>query len=70
MTKWFRKEAAGLNEDIERHRLKEQELRAKIEELEKLKSIDDLQVRVLQAYRLFLNQLLQSKADVVSKLGK
>ena len=69
MTYFFSK-SVGLNADIERHRLKEQGLRAKIEELEKLESPDKFQVRVLQAYRHILNQLLQSKADVVSKLGK
>lgn len=67
---YFFSKPVGLNADIERHRLKEQELRAKIEELEKLESPDKFQVRALQAYRHFLNQLLQSKADVVSKLGK
>lgn len=66
--KFFWKPATGLNADIERHRVQEQELLKKIAELE-LKD-DPMSVRSLAAYRNFLLQLQTSKADVVSKIGK
>lgn len=66
--KFFWKPATGLNADIERHRLQEQELLKKIAELE-MKD-DPMSERSLAAYRKFLYQLQTSKADVVSKIGK
>lgn len=53
------------NADIKRHREQEIELRNKIKECEE--EGDEFHAK---AYRHFLNQLLASKAEVVSKIGK
>lgn len=66
--KFFWSKAKGLKEDVERHRAKEAELDAKIAELEGKE--DPMSVAALRVYRRFRAQLLQSKADVVSKIGK
>ena len=62
----------GLNADIARHAKEERELRVKIEELEKKLQENPQDERIescLRTYREFLNKLLQSKAEVVSKIG-
>ena len=66
--KWFWQEARGLKEDIERHRAKEAELDARIAELEG--KDDPMSIAALRTYRRFRAQLLQSKAEVVTKIGK
>ena len=66
--KWFWQEARGLKEDIERHRAKEAELDARIAELEG--KDDPMSIAALRTYRRFRAQLLQSKAEVVNKIGK
>jgi hypothetical protein len=66
--KYFWNKAKGLNADIERHRAKEQELEAKIAELEGKE--DPMSIAALRTYRRFLYQLQASKANVVSKIGK
>ena len=66
--KYFWNKAKGLNADIERHRAKEQELEAKIAELEGKE--DPMSIAALRTYRRFLYQLQVSKATVVSKIGK
>jgi uncharacterized protein YlxW (UPF0749 family) len=66
--KFFWSKAKGLNADIERHRAKEQELQAKIDELEH--KTDEMSVAALRTYRHFMYQLQVSKADVVNKIGK
>lgn len=66
--KFFWDKAKGLNADIERHREKEKELEARIAELEGLD--DKMSIASLRVYRNFLCQLQQSKADVVTKIGK
>ena len=66
--KWFWKDAKGLKADVERHRAKEAELDARIAELEG--KDDPMSVAALRTYRRFRAQLLQSKAEVVSKIGK
>ena len=68
MTRFFWQEAKGLKADVERHRAKEKELQDKIQELEG--KDDPMSIAALRVYRRFLNQLQQSKADVVSKIGK
>jgi uncharacterized protein YdcH (DUF465 family) len=68
MMKFFWSETKGLKADVERHRAKEAELDAKIAELEG--SQEPMDVAALRVYRRFRAQLLQSKAEVVSKLGK
>lgn len=69
MKRFFYKQLP-LNADIERHREEESELREKIRELEEENSTDPFDVRALAAYRNFLNQLLDSKAQITSKIGK
>jgi hypothetical protein len=66
--KYFWNKAKGLNADIERHRAKEQELEAKIAELEGKE--DPMSIAALRTYRRFLYQLQVSKANVVSKIGR
>ena len=66
--KYFWNEAKGLKADVERHRAKEAEMDAKIAELEGKE--DPMSIAALRVYRRFRAQLLQSKADVVTKIGK
>lgn len=67
--KFFWKDAKGLKADVERHRAKEAEMDAKIAELE-AQPDDPMSVAALRVYRRFRAQLLQSKAEVVEKIGK
>jgi hypothetical protein len=67
--KFFWDKAKGVNADIERHRAHEAELDARIAELE-TRPDDPMAVASLRVYRRFRAQLLQSKADVVTKIGK
>lgn len=67
--KWFWQDAKGLKNDVNRHRAKEAELDARIAELE-ARPQDPMTVAVLRTYRRFRAQLLQSKAEVVNKIGK
>jgi hypothetical protein len=60
----------GLKADIKQHLEEQRKLEDKIIELESISNPDDMQIRALRVYRHFLAQLLQSKADVVSKIGK
>ena len=68
MLKYFWQDVKGLKADVERHRAKEKELQDRIQELEA--KDDPMSIAALRVYRRFLNQLQQSKADVVSKIGK
>lgn len=68
MIKFFWGNAKGVKADVERHRAKEADLDARIAELEG--KDDPMSVAALRVYRRFRAQLLQSKADVVSKIGK
>lgn len=65
---YFWSRARGLAADVERHRAKEAELDAKIAELEG--KDDPMSIAALRVYRRFRAQLLQSKAEVVDKIGK
>ena len=67
--KWFWQDAKGLKADVDRHRAKEAELDARIAELE-ARPDDPMAVAALRVYRRFRAQLLQSKAEVVDKIGK
>lgn len=58
-----------LNADIDRHRLEQKKLEEKLAELES-QEMTKMNVRMIRTYRNFLCQLQQSKAEVVSKLGK
>ena len=66
--KWFWQDAKGLKADVERHRAKEAELDAKIAELEG--KDDPMSIACLRTYRRLRANLLQSKAEVVTKIGK
>jgi phytoene/squalene synthetase len=66
--KFFWQDANGVKADVERHRAHEAELDAKIAELEGKE--DPMSIAALRVYRRFRAQLLQSKADVVNKIGK
>lgn len=68
--KYFYNNASGLKADIARHRERELELDSKISELEAIEEPDEFQVAALRTYRYLRSQLLQSKAEVVSKIGK
>lgn len=68
LMKWFWQDAKGLKADVDRHRAKEAELDARIAELEG--KDDPMSIAALRVYRRFRAQLLQSKAEVVSKIGK
>jgi uncharacterized protein YdcH (DUF465 family) len=68
MMRFFWQDARGLKADVERHRAKEAELDAKIAKLEG--SEDPMDVAALRTYRRFRAQLLQSKAEIVNKIGK
>jgi len=65
---FFYRDTTGLKRDIERHRQKEKEIREKITELST--QTDAWSLHALKVYHTFLQQLLQSKANVVSKLGR
>ena len=67
---YFYKTDLGLNADLERHMAKERDLNAKIAELEAIEDRDKMQVATLRMYRDLLAKLLESKANVVSKLGR
>lgn len=69
MTKFFWSNAKGLKDEVNRHRAKEAEMDAKIAELESRPN-DPMAVAALRVYRRFRAQLLQSKAEVVTKIGK
>jgi hypothetical protein len=66
--KYFGTPAAGVNADIARHRQTEAELLAHIEEAEKDNS--PMGRAQLGAYRRLLAILQDSKAEVVSKIGR
>ena len=66
--KFFWQKANGLKADIERHRAQEAELDAKIAALEG--KDDPMSIAALRTYRRFRAQLLQSKAELVTKIGK
>lgn len=65
--KYFWKKTNGLNEDIQRHRAEEQRLKDKIAALD---PNDPLGKASIRTYMRFLSQLEQSKAEVVSKIGR
>ena len=62
---FFGKKTTGLKADIKRHRQQEKELLRLISEAEQAGNAQHIRV-----YRNFLNKLIESKADVVSKIGK
>ena len=71
MTKFFWKDASGVNADIERHRVEEKRLESKIFDLESvpIDERDKFHEVYIRTYRHFLCQLRDSKAEVVTKIG-
>lgn len=70
MSKFFYKSATGVNNDIARHNAHQKELEDKIAELEQIANPTLADYTFLRAYNHLLSQLLESKAEAVSKLGK
>jgi hypothetical protein len=70
MKTYFHKPPKGLKADVERHRAKEAELNVKIARLEAIENPNESDTVFLRTYRNIRNSLLQSKAEVVSKIGK
>jgi hypothetical protein len=70
MKTYFYKPTKGLKADVERHRAKEAELNVKIARLEAIENPNESDTVFLRTYRNIRNSLLQSKAEVVSKIGK
>ena len=66
--KYFFGTTKGLNADIERHREKERELVAKLNSL--AGKTDDQSKAALRTYSNLLNKLQQSKAEILTQLGK
>jgi subtilisin-like proprotein convertase family protein len=70
MKRWFAKSATGVNSDIKRHRDQETYLKKVIADIEAIKEFDSTDILFLNSYRGLLNILLESKASVVSNIGK
>lgn len=73
MTKWFFNDPIGVKMDVERHREKQNELEQTIAHLDCAVGVDpsdEGSVVALRTYRHLLCQLLDSKANAVSKIGK
>lgn len=67
--KYFYKDATGLNSDIERHRKEEQRLEKLIKTLEDSED-SEINKSFLMTHRNSLLVLQQSKAELLSKLGR
>lgn len=67
---FFWSKAKGLKADIERHRVQEAKLDAKIAEIENMAEPSSMDIAALRTYRGLRAQLQQSRADVVTKIGK
>ena len=65
--KYFWQKLNGLNKDIERHRNEEKRL---IDKISTLDPNDPMGKASIRAYMRFLSQLEQSKAELVSKIGR
>jgi hypothetical protein len=66
--KYFFGEAKSLKAEIERHRVEEQKLMKKLEELGDL--MDPSTIAFRRTYVRLLAQLQQSKAEVLTRLGR
>lgn len=67
--KYFYKDVTGLNSDIERHRKEEQRLEKLIKTLEDSED-SEINKSFLMTHRNSLLVLQQSKAELLSKLGR
>jgi hypothetical protein len=73
MKNFFYKKASGVNADLARHTQKQKELELEIAEAEarvEADPTDSMAASVLRVYREFLNKLMDSKANIVYKLGR
>jgi hypothetical protein len=70
MSKFFSDETKGVNADLHRHRKQQQEFIQRISELESIENKSEMDEAMLLCYRGLLSSLEESKADVVSKIGK
>jgi hypothetical protein len=73
MKNFFANNNISVKADVERHRAKEKELTLKIEQLEAdllADPTDKFATVALRTYRHLLCQLLDSKVNAVSKIGK
>lgn len=70
MSKFFSDETKGVNADLHRHREQHQELTRWISELVSIENKSEMDEALLLCYRGLLSSLEESKADVVSKIGK
>ena len=67
---YFWTKAAGVNADIERHREKEQELQARMDELEAKPVKTERDLIAIRTWQNFMCQLQASKAEAVDRLGR
>ena len=67
---FYRPQPIGLKQDIQEHRAEEKKLKAKIDALEAVPNPDKFDQARLRTYKHFLLILLQSKAEVVCKIGR
>lgn len=73
MKNYFWNDAAGVNADLTRHTQEQKKLEAQIVEYEAKLLVDPdnkMLPGVLATYRSFLNKLMDSKANVTSKIGR
>ncbi len=70
MNKFFHNEATGLNADIKRHKKIQRELKEKIACLESKDILTKVDKVILETYKKFLCQLMNSYDQVASKIGK
>jgi len=68
--KYFASNDMGLNADLERHRMKEHELRSVILRLSSIDDRSDMDEACLVSYTNMLDVLLQSKIALVEKIGR
>ena len=66
---WYQR-PLGLKADIKQHLAEQRKLEGRIKELEQVENPTKMQEAALRTYRHYLNLLLQSKADVVSRIGR
>ena len=73
MKNYFWKDATGVNADLARHTQEQKEIELKIVEAEARVAADPsdrFAESILRTYREFLNKLMDSKVNVVAKIGR
>ena len=72
MKNYFCSVSKGVNADLYRHTMEQKILETRISELEMKVSedpTDNLSITFLRTYRKLLNEIMDSRASVVSKIG-